>query len=267
MLNLEDLSQLVAFKKYGTLTKTAEQLHLSQPSITRTMKRIEEEFNVELFNRSANRIELNQTGLLAARYGEDLLNQAERYKQEIIEYDRRLHSINVFSCAPAPLWQLLPTLTRKNPDKTISSKLINNPKQVEEDFNNHYCDIAILPYPIEASDIDCSLYVEEHLSINVPKDHALAKYKEVSCEMINGYNCLLASQIGFWESFCQNKLPDSKFLVQYDEFAFQELTRQSSLPYFTTNLASDRYYSDENRVSIPITDPEASAQFYLIKRK
>ena len=49
MLNLNDLSQLVAFYKYGTLTKVAEEFFISQPTITRTMKRIENEFGVPLF--------------------------------------------------------------------------------------------------------------------------------------------------------------------------------------------------------------------------
>ena len=60
MLNLNDLSQLVALYKYGTLTKVAEEFFISQPTITRTMKRIENEFGVPLFKRTVNRIELKK---------------------------------------------------------------------------------------------------------------------------------------------------------------------------------------------------------------
>ena len=59
MLDLLDLEQLVAFADYGTLSKTAEQLHLSQPTITRTMKRIEDSFGVSLFVRGKNKIAFN----------------------------------------------------------------------------------------------------------------------------------------------------------------------------------------------------------------
>lgn len=52
MLNLLELEQLAAFADWGTLSKAAEQLHISQPTITRTMQHLEEEFGVPLFSRS-----------------------------------------------------------------------------------------------------------------------------------------------------------------------------------------------------------------------
>lgn len=42
-MELEQLRQLVAFAEYGTLSKAAEVLHLSQPSLSRTMQTLEEE--------------------------------------------------------------------------------------------------------------------------------------------------------------------------------------------------------------------------------
>ena len=46
MLNLLELEQLSAFAEYGTLSKAAEKLNISQPTITRTMQHLEEEFGV-----------------------------------------------------------------------------------------------------------------------------------------------------------------------------------------------------------------------------
>lgn len=51
MLDLLELEQLAAFAEYGTLSKAAQELHISQPTLTRTMKRLEEEFGVPLFVR------------------------------------------------------------------------------------------------------------------------------------------------------------------------------------------------------------------------
>lgn len=66
MLDLLELEQLAAFAEYGTLSKAAQELHISQPTLTRTMKRLEEEFGVPLFVRGKNKIELNETGAEAA---------------------------------------------------------------------------------------------------------------------------------------------------------------------------------------------------------
>ncbi|WP_235828923.1 LysR family transcriptional regulator [Anaerosacchariphilus polymeriproducens] len=260
-INLESY----AFYKYGTLTKVAEEFHISQPTITRTMKRLEDVLGVTLFNRSANRIKFNEVGIHAAKMAEELLQSAEQYQSGVINFDRQLHTISAISCAPAPLWNLTPELSRKHPGQTISSKLIADLEQIERDFRLHKYDIAILPYPIDDEDFTNTSYIEEHLSINVPLDHALAEYSEVTSKQINGYNCLLSPEIGFWENFCKTKLPSSKFLVQKDDFSFQELIKESNLPCFSTNLAEEHFINLKNRINIPITDEDANVTFYLVQ--
>lgn len=51
MIELEQLRQLVAFAQYGTLSRAAEDLHISQPSLSRTMQALEEELQANLFVR------------------------------------------------------------------------------------------------------------------------------------------------------------------------------------------------------------------------
>lgn len=264
MLNLEDLSQFVTFYKYGTLTKVAEEFHISQPTITRTMKRVEESFGVSLFIRSANKIEINDTGRAAAEAAIRLLENARQCKIEVADFDRRQHTISVYSCAPAPLWSLMPKLHRKQPNKIITSTLLDDMEELETNLLDHACNAAILTHPVEADGIRCIEYLEEHLSICVPPSHALTRYKEVTTEQINGYNCLLSSDIGFWTNFHKRSLPNSKFFIQTDEDAFKELVKESTLPCFTTNLAEE-YFEDnlKDRVAIPITDAEANVTYYV----
>ena len=104
MLNLGELKQLVAFADMGTLSKVAEEFHISTPSITRSMKNLEECLGVTLFNRSKNRIELNETGQVAVEYARKLLQEADR------AYEERQKTIVVKSCAPAPMWELVKEL-------------------------------------------------------------------------------------------------------------------------------------------------------------
>ena len=84
---------------------------------------------------------------------------------------------------------------------------------------------------------------------------------------INGFNCLLRDQIRFWTDLCHEKMPASKFRVQTDEFAFEELIRASTLVGFTTNFATDVNHLLKGRKVIPLTDPEADVTYHLICRK
>ncbi|MFT8437876.1 MAG: LysR family transcriptional regulator [Oenococcus sp.] len=58
--------ELAAFAKYGTFARTAEKLHITQPTVTRGMQKLENDLGVQLFARQPNRISLTKTGELAA---------------------------------------------------------------------------------------------------------------------------------------------------------------------------------------------------------
>ena len=267
MLNLLELEQLAAFAEYGTLSKAAEKLNISQPTITRTMQRLEEEFGVPLFERSKNHIALNETGEQAVSYAVQLLKDAKEAVDAVRAFDRSRHTITVSSCAPAPLWRLLPALSDAFPDMTLSSSIKNN-ASVLEDVKSGHCLLAVLPGIPEEGKIPetycCRPFMKENLAVCVPPDHVLAGYKEVSFEVLNGYNFLLGTRLGFWDDMCREKMPASRFLVQTDQFTMEELIRESSLPCFVTDVAEydEEIYGD--RIVIPISDQAAKITFHIV---
>ncbi len=59
MPELELLYHLLAVNEYGTLSAAAEALHISQPSLSRSMQKLEAEFGTSLFERTKNKASLN----------------------------------------------------------------------------------------------------------------------------------------------------------------------------------------------------------------
>lgn len=267
MLELSDLELLISFAQTGTLSRTAENFHISTPSVTRVMKSIEDEFGVPLFVRSKNRIELNDTGMLAVEHAKKLLESAEQAVRSVREYDARKKTIRIRSCAPAPLWRLLRELNEKRPETMISSAICQN-EEVIAALEGGDCDVGILPFPYEGEGFSVREYMHEQLYVSAAKTHRLAEYSELSFADINGFNFLLRSELGFWDKLCREKMPSSKFLVQTDAFVFQELVKASSLPCFVTDAAASLEYREvEDRVVIPMTDDEVNVTFYLVSRE
>lgn len=263
MLDLLELEQLSAFADCGTLSKAAENLHISQPTITRTMQHLEDVFGVPLFLRSKNHIALNETGWKAVEYARELLKDAKEAVEGVRAFDRSLHTINVSSCAPAPLWNLLPALNESFPGMTISSAIKNN-VSVLDDLRSENCTLAVLPEGLAPEDYCSVPFLKENLSICVPPDHELAGYSELSFAELNGYNFLLGTRLGFWDDMCREKMTASRFLVQTDQFTLQELIRESSLPCFVTDLTAEDKETFGGRIIIPITDREAKVTFHLV---
>ena len=263
MLNLEELEQLVAFKELGTLSKVAEQFLISTPSLSRSMHHLEEDFGVPLFDRSVNRISLNETGERAVQIARRILKTSQEGIKEVRDYDQSLKTITVASVAPAPLWTLLPELTIRYPNMQIQHKVCST-SEVLEAIENKTTDLAVLPFAYEGDSTDCLPYLKESLDIVVPLDHTLAKESTVSFTDIDGYNFLLMNQIGFWNDLVLEKMPASKFLVQSSRFEFEELANNSTLPRFATNLSKNREKLQGKRMLIPLSDPEALITYHLV---
>ena len=261
MIDLYELSQLTAFADLGTLSRVAEEFHISTPSVTRSMQRLEDAFGVPLFVRGKNRIELNETGKEAAECAHRLLEEAERTVRRVREFDQRQRTVVIRSCAPAPLWELLPKLNARRPDGMVSSAICRN-EEVLAAWEEGACDIAILPFPVEGA----QPFMRENLFVCVPRSHELARHKSLTFAEVNGFNFLLRTELGFWDALCREKMPASKFLVQTDNSVFDELVRASSLPCFTTDYGQLQG-GYPGRVNIPLTDEEAQITFYVLKRK
>lgn len=266
MLNLMELEQFVSFAENGTLLKVSEKMNISQPTLTRSMQHVEAEFGVALFTRGKNRLELNETGNVAVEYARQLLTDERNAVQMVRDFDRNMRSITVAACAPAPLWTLLPRLSSKYPKNIISSKLGEIP-DIISDVACGKIDIGILPFSYSDEKVSVFPFIPENLSVCVPKEHALASHAELTFDELNGFNCLLRDEIGFWTQMCRMKMPASRFLIQSDEFEFEELVRSSTLLCFITNLATDTEDVLRNRKIIPITDTEANVTYHLICRR
>lgn len=267
MLDLSELRQLVVFAECGRLSKAADMLYLSQPTMTRSMQHLEEEFGVPLFERTKNSIGLNATGKMAVEQARMLLREADKAVSDVRDFDRKQHTLSIVSCAPAPLWDLLPQLARLFPAKTMSSS-IKTEQETLAAIKNEDAELAVLTEELDEDGFISFPFLEEKLSVCLPPDHPLSGHAELTFSQINGYNFLLAENLGFWDSLCREKMPASRFHVQTSELAMRELIEESTLPCFVTDLSdSIRGYSIANRVIIPITDPEANVTYYLTCKK
>ena len=260
MFELYQLEQLLTVADCGTLSGAAEKLHLSQSALSRSMQRLEHEIQVPLFVRQKNKIELNENGKLAVEYAKKLMDQTDDMISGIRDYDRKQRTIFVGSCAPAPLWEIIPALSNLYPDMTISSEIRDSEVLLQGLREKRY-QLIILPYSVEEKGISCIKYKEEHLFFSLPPAHPLSASKSLCLKDLNGETMLLRSRLGFWEHITDEKMSDTRFLVQEDS-VFNELVKASALPSFTSDLAIQREGSVPNRVIIPITDPEANVTYY-----
>lgn len=262
MIEFYQLEELVTLKKEGTLSKTAEKLNISQPAITRSMQRLEDDLGVPLFERKKNKIVLNENGELAVTLAKQILDSKENMVETLQTFELSKKEICIGSIAPAPMWILHETLEEKYPKIKIQEDLIHDENELLNGLESYKYPIVISMKPIKKDGYESIKLFSEQLFISLPPAHPLASLKEVSYEDINGESVLLLSKIGYWNEITIRNIPDSHLLIQEDQDVFTELTQASALPYFRSNITLDRQPPTDNRVILPITDSEAKATYY-----
>lgn len=262
-MELFDLEQLAAFADYGTLSSAADKLHLSQPTLTKTMKRLEEEFQVPLFIRTKNKLELNENGKLAAKKAHEILASSKEMIRLVRSIDRERHTISIGSCAPVPAFTLSQRISALYKDMIVNSELKTNTDLVTGLQNEKYS-LIILPYKPDQKDYAVKAYGSEALYFVLPENHPFASKKSISLSEMDGENMLLFSDIGFWYDLVSTHMPHSRFLVQTQRYDFDELTHSSILPYFATDVTLRFSSVPDNRIAIPIKDEAATVTYYAV---
>jgi DNA-binding transcriptional LysR family regulator len=89
-MEIHQLRSFLAVARTGNLTRAAEQLHLTQPAVSKQLKALEEELGVQLFDRLPSGMALTKTGQLLLPQAEkalfgavELLNQAKAFRGEV----------------------------------------------------------------------------------------------------------------------------------------------------------------------------------------
>lgn len=256
------LEGLVAFAKYGTLAKAAKHLSVTQPALTRSMKKIEEKLGVTLFDRQPNKITLNETGQFAAQEAQKLLWTNQAYGIKVQNFAQSHAGIKLATDAPGPL---IIARALHDPQLLLSNNLVSDQNAANLLKNGQFT-ILLLNHEIAGSEFEATYLGTENLAVNVPADSKFAKSQELHFRDMAGTTFLVSDFVGVWHHIHSEQIPNARFIYQGDSAEYSELLAHSNFPFFSTNLTvlDDQWGQDlpTDRVTIPFTDEIAHQKFY-----
>ncbi len=259
-MNLDHLKQLVTFKQQGTLSKASQVLLISQPALTRSMKKLEEELNIPIFERRKNKLELTETGEYVVKQAEMLLNKVDDFKEDIQQFYERHIMLMGGICAPGPAFELEARLGARFKELIrLEQKDIDG---LQEGLLKKEYDFVITDTPLEDKVIYYESYFKEVLYLTIPMDHPLKDKQVIHLEDLKGLTMLLRTKLGIWDQFIA-QLEDTNFILQENYETFDQLAKASDLPIFTTNITVEHGLVKFYRKHIPIEEEHASVTFYV----
>lgn len=262
MIEIFLLEQFAAVARYGTLSRAAMELHISQPALSRSMKKLEEELGIPLFHREKSRISLNENGKFAVEYARRVLEADREFAERTLEFERRRRTVALGACASLPINELMPVL-----QECFKGMAINC--EIREDhglllgLRNQTYQLAVLHESPKEEGIFFRPYMEEHLAVSFPSGHALASEPSVTFKQLDGLSILAHGGAGFWLEICREQLKESRLLVQDSMESLEEIVDASALPVFHSDRAAKYHRETEKRVIVPIADEAAGITYYL----
>ena len=270
MIETYILQNLVAFADSGTLVRASEIVNVTQPSLTRSLQKLEDILGVQLFDRTKNTISLNQTGRLAVDYARRILALQNEMENEVLDFYNKTREIKIASIAPMPLYVLTQKFNKTFPKTKITGQMKNENDELFSLLEKDKAQIIITTINRSDERFFATEIFEEHLKVLLPKSHSLANRKSVKLKELAGETFIMLSELGFWSNAVKHAIPDAKFIEQDDITDLRDIIAHSTLPAFATDYTEQADHlpalKKTSRVAVPIEDEEVNVKFYAVCR-
>lgn len=262
-----DVTQFQNFKiiaETGSLTKAAEKLHISQPAMSTMLKKFEDELNVELFDRTPNRIHLNQAGEIALIHVTNILRSIDQMKADLLSTMQQNLSLSIAFCDPGVRWFCVPRLSVAYPEISIKDELYENCNEVSLLTERTY-DLVVSPFKIQSQGIQSISFLPDRVFLSVPTNSKLAEQESISLREIPAQPLLYPQIGGYFLSqldkiISENDLPIT--LVKNEYNITQYLIRTTNFLATISTLSMDLRNDGIHRTLIPMNDPELNIVYH-----
>lgn len=179
-MEVDQLRYFLRVAERGNFTRAAEELNISQPALSRSIQKLEEELGQPVFERKTRSVALTDAGTLLQSRAQQILALIEDTKAEISD-DGRSGQIRI-GAIPTIAPFFLPNLLRQFSTEFPAASII-----VQEDTTDHLLkrctqgeiDLAILALPVPAKYLEVEELFQEELLLVLPPDHPLVNKPQI----------------------------------------------------------------------------------------
>ena len=228
-MELHQLKYFQTVARLGHVTRAAEELYISQPSLSRSIEQLEQELGVPLFDRQGRRIRLNRYGRILLRRVDFAFEDLERARREIadlIEPEQGEVRLLVLGGSGTHLLpRLLSTFRELHPRVRfqISQEAHDLTFSVLRQIEEGEIDLCFCTSPQDEVEVEWRPILTDELFLAVPSTHRLAGCDSVQLTELasEAYVCQQtgASLHAFTESLCQQAGIKPDVVIEVEELS------------------------------------------------
>lgn len=210
------LQYFLAIAREETISKAAESLHITQPTLSRQMKGLEEQLGKQLFIRGNRKINLTEEGILLRQRAKEIISLVEKTESEIMHSDTTISGDIYIGSGETEgmriLAKVIDTCHKEYP-KIKFHLYSGNFQDVVEKIENGLIDFGVLIEPADISKYDfIKIPVKDKWGVLMRKDSPIASLKSITADTLKKLPLICSSQeivkneISGWLNDDYNKL-------------------------------------------------------------
>lgn len=198
-MEIRVLRYFLAVVREESITKAAELLHITQPTLSRQITQMEEEMGVKLFDRSTRKIVLTNEGLLLRRRAEEILELVDKTERELSEQDEMVEGTVAIGCGDLAAVQLLPDLIRSYHERypAVTFDLYTaTADHIKDRMDRGLTDVGLLLEPVSMEKYDyIRLDRQEQWVVAMHPDAPLARLERITPQDLKGLPLILPRRL------------------------------------------------------------------------
>lgn len=184
-MEYRQLYYFVCIAREKSFSQAAEKIRVSQSSLSRTVQCIEDEYNVQLINRTTRSFKLTPAGRKLLERGERVVKEFEELQKYLQGYSAndmgeiRLGIPSVLNTVMAPLF--MPVFNKEYPEVKLYFT-VEGSHLIQKEILEGMLDVGLVIRPVDERHFDVKEINEDRLAVMVPESHPLAGRKNVGIE-------------------------------------------------------------------------------------
>ena len=195
-----ELTQLHYFKtvaKHESFTRAAQELHITQSALSRSVAQLEQEIGIPLFERKkGGRISVSRDGQFFLEHVLQVLNALENTVSAMQEMSGLEHgTVSLATTEEIYLQHILLNFMREHPNVRLNCRL-QSPEQIRASLDDGSLNFAVSEYRIFGPDLEWTPLYRDRMTVLLPQGHPLENRADIALSELKEEHFVI-SNVGF----------------------------------------------------------------------
>lgn len=269
-----DFKAFIEVANHLSFTKASEHSFLSQPSLSKSVKRLEERLNVILFNRSTRQLDLTDAGKIVYKQANQALSSLNEIPSLLDELVQANSGEIKMGMPPLIGTLFFPKIAREFHQKYPNIKIDLfelGAKVVEELIDDGQIDAGIIVLPTDDMLFNIHPFIEDDFVLVVQQDHSLADRSEIALSELKNERFILFDKSFALHNYIISACKESGFnpAISYESSQWDLIVELVASGLGITLLPKSIFQkqSNPNIKMIPIQSPALLWRLAIITKK